>query len=364
MRLPLVKRVHEPMTLPGDRILIGLMQQGVTAEIQDGEDGAIARLITLMDGSRTVGQICAAFAETHGDIDEESVLAVIDGLTEGGFVEDAGAPVPGNLTPREVERYEPARNFFAWIDTAKRDSPYEIQSRIKDARVALLGIGGTGSAVAAGLVSSGIGALRVADFDVVEEPNLTRQLLYTEADIGRPKVDAAVERLTLMNGLVEVTGSTLKAGAAGDVADLMDGCDVFVLCADEPNPEIMSWTNDAALRTRTPWFFSFYTGPMAVVGSLVPGETGCWACLRRQEDQREHNAHGVSLTAERPNAVIAASANISGHLCALEILYRLGGIPAQARGRVFHWNYALWDHFYFIDVPHDDDCPACGSAVT
>ncbi|MEV0151932.1 MULTISPECIES: ThiF family adenylyltransferase [unclassified Nonomuraea] len=52
--------------------------------------------------------------------------------------------------------------------------------RSKLPRYALLGIGGTGSAVAAGLVSSGIGALHIADFDTVEEPNLTRQLLYTE----------------------------------------------------------------------------------------------------------------------------------------------------------------------------------------
>jgi molybdopterin/thiamine biosynthesis adenylyltransferase len=218
--------------------------------------------------------------------------------------------------------------------------------------------------VAAGLVSSGIGALHVVDFDHVEEPNLTRQLLYTELDIGRPKVDAAVDRLRQMNSLVEVTGSTVKAGGADDIAALMEDCDLFVLCADEPHPDIMFWTNDAALRTGTPWFVSFYTGPMAVVGSLIPGETGCWACLRRQEDQRELNAHGRPLTEDRPNAVVAASANISGHLCALEILYHLGGLPTQARGRILHWNYGMWDHSYFIDVPRHDDCPTCSSGTS
>ncbi|NBE92254.1 MULTISPECIES: HesA/MoeB/ThiF family protein [unclassified Nonomuraea] len=304
----------------------------MSSEIQDGEDGAIARLIVLMNGTRTVDQICAAFAETHGDVDEESVRAVIDDLIVGGFVEDAGAPAPGNLTPREIERYEPSRNFFAWIDTVPRSSPYEAQSRIKDAKVGLLGIGGTGSAVAAGLVSGGIGALHVADFDIVEEPNLTRQLLYTEADVGRPKVESAVERLRLMNSFVEVTGSTFKAGGADDIASLMDDCDVFVLCADEPQPDIVFWTNEAALRTRTPWFASFYTGPMAVVASMIPGETGCWACLRRQEDQHEIKAHGSPLTEGRPNAVNAASANISGHLCALDVLYHLGGMAPRSAG--------------------------------
>ncbi|MFG1704128.1 ThiF family adenylyltransferase [Nonomuraea sp. M3C6] len=363
MRFPRIKSVHQPLAMPGDRIIIGLMQQGISSEIQDDEDGSIARLIVLMDGTRTIDEICAAFAETHPDVDEQDARDVIAGLIDNGFAEDAGAPIPGTLTEREAARYEPARHFFSWIDSIPRSSPYEVQARIKDARVCLLGIGGTGSAVAAGLVSSGIGALRIADFDTVEEPNLTRQLLYSEADLGRPKIDSAVERLRAMNSLVEVTGATVKAGASGDIAELMDGCDVFVLCADEPHPDIMFWTNDAALRTGTPWFVSFYTGPMAVVGSLIPRETGCWACLRRQEDQRELNAHGRPLTADRPNAVIAASANISGHLCALEVLYHLGGLPAQARGRIFHWNYGMWDHSYFIDIPRYDDCPACGTAT-
>jgi molybdopterin/thiamine biosynthesis adenylyltransferase len=364
VRFPRIKSVHQPVALPDGRIVIGLMQQGISSEIQDDEDGAIAQLIVLMDGTKTIDQICATFAETHPDFDDQSVREVIAALIDNGFVEDAGAPLPGNLTPREAARYGPARNFFAWIDSTPRSSPYDIQSKIKAAKVCLLGIGGTGSAVAAGLVSSGIGALHIADFDTVEEPNLTRQLLYTEQDIDRPKVDSAVDRLRAMNSLVTVTGSTVKAGASNDIAALMEDCDVFVLCADKPHPDIMFWTNEAALRTGTPWFVSFYTGPMAVVGSLIPGETGCWACLHRQEDRREVNAHGRSLTEERPNAVVAASANISGHLCALEVLYHLGGLPTQVRGRVFHWNYAMWDHFYYIDVPHDDDCPACGPTTS
>ncbi|NRQ33710.1 PqqD family peptide modification chaperone [Nonomuraea sp. NN258] len=359
MRLPRVKRVHQPTALPRDRILIGLMQLGVSAEIQDDEDGSIARLLDLMDGTRTVEEILEAFAETHPGADEDDLREVIDGLVANGFVEDAGAPVPADLTEREVARYASASHYFAWIDTTLRSSPYEIQARLKQARVSLLGVGGTGSAVAAGLVASGIGALRLADFDVVEEDNLTRQLLYTEADIDRPKVETAVARLRAMNSLCDVTGDTVRAEGPDDIVKLMEGCDVFVLCADEPDPDIMFWTNEAALRTRTPWFVSFYTGPMAVVGSFVPGETGCWVCLRRQEDQREMNAHGRALTEKRPNAVIAASANVSGHLCALDVMYHLGGLPVQARGQLFHWNYAVWDHSYNVQVPRFDDCPAC-----
>ncbi|WP_203995116.1 PqqD family protein, partial [Sphaerisporangium rufum] len=127
------------MSLPDGRISIGLMQQGVAAEIQDDVDGSIARLIALMDGTRTVEEIGDAFARTHPGVAEADLREVIQGLIDNGFVEDAAAPLPANLTTREAERYESARNFFAWIDTRPRSSPYEIQSKIKDARVALLG---------------------------------------------------------------------------------------------------------------------------------------------------------------------------------------------------------------------------------
>ncbi|UBU18335.1 TOMM precursor leader peptide-binding protein [Nonomuraea gerenzanensis] len=360
MRLPRVKRVHQPFVLPGNRIVIGLSQFGVASEIADDEDGSIAAILSLMDGTRTVDDICADFGKTHPGVDDDSVRAVIEDLVGSGFVEDAGAPVPANLSEREIARYESARHFFSWIDTTPRTSPHDVQSRIKQARVSLLGVGGTGSAVAAGLVSSGIGALRLADFDSVEESNLTRQLLYAETDVGRSKVGQAAARLRAMNGAVLVTGSETKVTGPGDVVELMTGCDLFVLCADEPHPEIVQWTNEAALRTGTPWFMSLYTGPMVVVGSFVPGETGCWACLDRQEEARKEKELGRLLPESRPNAVVAASANISGHLCALEVLYQLGGLPAQTRGRVFHWNLAVWDHQYFIDVPRDEGCPVCG----
>jgi molybdopterin/thiamine biosynthesis adenylyltransferase len=360
MRKPRVKLVHRPAVLPDGRIRIGLGQYGVAAELEDDADGNIARILVLMDGTRDIDRICADLTAERPGIAPEDVRDVVEALIAEGFVEDAEAPPPAGLSPRELERYEPARHFYSWIDTTPRESPYTVQSRIKQARVSLLGVGGTGSAVAAGLVASGIGALHLADFDDVQESNLTRQLLYTEQDVGAPKVERAVTRLRALNSLVRVTGEEVKATGPDDVAALMTDCDVFVLCADEPHPDILLWTNEAALRTRTPWFVSFYAGPMAVVGSFHPGETGCWLCMRRTEDDKSAGERYL-VPDSRPNAVVAASANVSGHLCALEVLYHLGGMTPQTRGKVFHWNFGAWDHTYAVEAARRDDCPACGA---
>ncbi|MGN9807274.1 ThiF family adenylyltransferase [Micromonospora sp. L32] len=364
MLRPRVKEVHEPYTLPGNRLLVGLMQYGVAAEIQDDEEGSVARLLTLLDGTRTLAEVVADLAVTHPELSEESVREVMDQLIEQGFIEDAAAPLPEGFTPDDAARYDRARHFYSWIDTTPRESPYEVQARIGRARVGLLGLGGTGTAVAAGLVASGVGSLHCVDFDVVDEPNLTRQLLYTESDIGQPKVKVAVDRLRAMNSRVEVTGAECQVRSAEDVVPLMAGCDAFVLCADKPVRHIQSWTNEAALRTRTPWFMALYTGPMAVIGSFLPYRTGCYTCLCRRQNEHEFYTDGRSLIGQpRPNAVIAASANVTGHLCALEVLYHLGGLPQQVAGRVFHHNVARWDHQYFVDVQRDPGCPSCAGAT-
>lgn len=361
MRQPRVKNTHSPIVLPGGRITIGLKQYGVAAEIED-ETGVIERILTLMDGTRDREAIRAEVARTHPDIDPDSVDEAVDDLVAAGFVEDAGAPLPPGLTEREASRYTAPRHFYSWIDDSPRSSPYEVQARLKSSSVALLGLGGTGSAVAQGLVASGIGALHCVDFDVVEESNLVRQLLYTERDIGAPKVKQALERLRAMNSLVDVTGEERRASGSDDIAELMSGRDVFVLCADTPQPDIMRWTNDAALRTGTPWFMALYTGPMAVVAGYVPGETGCWECGRRDFDDQEHVRDGRKLfPGPRAQAVVPATANITGHLAALEVTYHLGGLTPQVRGRMLHWNLGRWDHQYFVDVPRYADCPACGT---
>jgi molybdopterin/thiamine biosynthesis adenylyltransferase len=361
MLRPAIKRTHHPMALSGNRLLLGQLQYGVAAEVEDDERGSIRRLLTLMDGTRDVATIATELRSTHPGWDIAAVRDAIGQLSAFGHVEDLGAPVPDNLTEGDVRRYGSLRHFFSWIDLAERSSPYEVQSRIRQARVVLLGLGGTGSTVAADLVASGIGALHCVDFDRVEESNLTRQLLYAESDVGRGKVESAVNRLTALNSGVTVTGEEMKVSSADDMSRLIGDNHLLVVCADQPAEQIRGWANEAALRTGVAWFISLYAGPMALIASFVPGETGCWECLDREERKRDVRT-GVWLPGDRPHAVVAGTAGVSGHLCALDILYHLGGLPTQTRGRVYALNLAQWHHQFAIDAVRDPHCPACGQA--
>src|SRR6185295_5365005 len=75
----------------------------------------------------------------------------------------------------------------------------EGQRRLKAAKVLMIGAGGLGSPLGLYLAAAGVGTLGLVDFDVVDESNLHRQVLYGRSDVGRPKLDAALGRLSEVN---------------------------------------------------------------------------------------------------------------------------------------------------------------------
>jgi adenylyltransferase/sulfurtransferase len=81
----------------------------------------------------------------------------------------------------------------------------EGQLKLKAARVLVIGTGGLGSPVLLYLAAAGVGHLGIVDFDVVDESNLQRQILFTVADVGRPKVEAAKDRILSLNPHITVT---------------------------------------------------------------------------------------------------------------------------------------------------------------
>ncbi len=78
------------------------------------------------------------------------------------------------------------------------------QRKLKSARVLAIGAGGLGSPLAVYLAAAGIGTIGIVDFDVVDDSNLQRQILYGASDVGRPKLQAAAERIRDINPNVQV----------------------------------------------------------------------------------------------------------------------------------------------------------------
>src|SRR5213595_556011 len=100
------------------------------------------------------------------------------------------------LSPAEIRRY--ARHLIM------PEVAMEGQKRLKAARVLCIGTGGLGSPLALYLAAAGVGTIGLVDFDVVDFTNLQRQIIHTTADVGRPKLDSASEKLKAINPFVNV----------------------------------------------------------------------------------------------------------------------------------------------------------------
>jgi molybdopterin/thiamine biosynthesis adenylyltransferase len=339
---PRVKPEHGLEQTVDNRIRIGGAVYGIAAEVVD-RTGGVWTMLNAADGTRSPDEIVQHVLSVHPGERGGAVYAALDQVADAGYLEDAAAPDPPLLTVREKERYERSRQFYRWVDLNPRDSSWDPQVRLKRARVVLVGLGGTGGAAALALAASGVGRLHCVDSDAVQLSNLNRQTMYAEADVGRPKVEVAMERLRRLNSDIDVTGECVNVRAESDLRPLVRNRDVFVLRADRP-------------------------------GEIRPGSTGsvspparrgpCYECAWLTE----HEQHGVvypdrrySVERDSSNAVTAASAGLSGLLAAHLTTALIAGVVPVEPGQTMGINLAAADHHILVTHRQHPRCPACGT---
>ncbi len=364
MKRPRVKSSVCPAQFPDDKIHLGWIYDAAS-EITDDDEGTIWRLLELMDGTRSPAEVADALLAERSGLDEGSVREVINDLIDTGYIEDAGSDLPSDLGPAEIERYTRNNEYFSCIDTTPRERRYELQHRLKQSKVAVIGLGGVGSTVAMSLVAAGVGTLRCVDFDSVEASNLTRQLLYAEGDVGASKVSSAVTRLRAMNRHATVEGVDLELDSEADAKRCLDGMDFAVLCTDHPREEVDFWVNDVAQELGTPWGVCSYNGPLVCTGVIIPGKTPCYRCFTHAHPSpwAPDSDTGIKMM-DRSSAVmgvIAPTSGLAGHFAALEAIYYLTGLRVQTAGRLWYRNMFFYDQVYNVELSYWNECPACGN---
>ena len=362
---PRIKPGHAPQLRADGAVWFGPWVHGMATELNDSS-GVLPALCARLDGSRTreelIGDVVAA---VDGGVDPKNVAEVLDFLIGSGWIQDADARIPAELSPRDLDRYRRTIEYLETVNLRPDTDGFRMQARLKASRVTVLGVGGVGSAVAANLAASGVGHLRCVDQDVVELSNLSRQLLYTEADIGEPKVEVAVRRLRAANSDIEITAVHRTLDGPETIAEVVAGSDAFVLCADQPRGTIRTWANEAAYRTGIPFLNAGYTGPEFTMSTFIPGTTPCASCHVAQvnEQAREHGLLIGEVDAG-DNRVIASSAQISGHYLALEAIHLLTGLRVQTAGRQLQRYLIAYDQHRYTDAVARPDCPVgCGELM-
>jgi molybdopterin/thiamine biosynthesis adenylyltransferase len=243
-----------------------------------------------------------------------------------------------SFSDEEVERY--ARHLVL------RELGGPGQQKLKAARVLVVGAGGLGAPVSLYLAAAGVGTLVLVDPDAVDRSNLQRQVLYAEADLGRPKAAAAEERLMALNPNVEVEGLTV-ALTSENAHELVKGFDL-----------VLDGTDDFATR------FAVNQACMAAGIPLVSGAIGrwtgqvgvfsgkpCYRCLVPEVPPDAETCQAVG--------VVGALAGVVGSMMALEAVKLIVGAGEPLTGRLLIYD-ALAGQTRTVKIGADPECSVCG----
>lgn len=220
------------------------------------------------------------------------------------------------------------------------------QQALKRARVLIVGVGGVGAPAALYLAAAGVGTLGLIDDDVVGLSNLQRQIAFSTSEVGRPKVQAAADRLTGLNPHVVIEAHPERltednaAERIGAYDLVLDGTDDF---------QTRLWVNAACVATGRP----LVSGALGRWGGQVGVFAGrpCYRCLVPEIPPDAETCARVG--------VIGALAGVIGSMAALEAIKVLTGAGEALTGRLLLYD-GLAGAARTVRVAADPACPVCG----
>jgi molybdopterin/thiamine biosynthesis adenylyltransferase len=223
------------------------------------------------------------------------------------------------------------------------------QQLLRDSSALVIGLGGLGSVASLYLAGAGLGRLLVADRDRVEPANLQRQILYRGEDVGRPKTEAARERLVALNPEVGVEAFDGRLEPTR-LKQMIEAADVVLDCTD--NFPTRFAINQACVRAKKPLVSGAairFEGQLAVFDTRR-ADGACYACLFPDVGESQETCEEAGILGPVVGTI--------GSLQALAALKLLLGLEAGVN-RLQIWN-ALEMSWRTLSVARDPQCRVCG----
>jgi len=217
------------------------------------------------------------------------------------------------------------------------------QQKLKAAKVLVVGCGGLGSPLLLYLAAAGVGTLGIVDYDVVEDSNLHRQVLFGLDSIGKPKVEAAKLKLQNLNPHITIHSYNAQLTSSNALA-LLSKYDVIADGTD--NFPTRYLVNDACVML----------GKTNVYASIFQFE-GQVSVFNYENSLRERGPNYRDLFAEPPppglvpscaeGGVLGVLPGIIGSLQALEVIKVITGVGEILNGRLYHFNALTFESSTF-----------------
>src|SRR5580700_6902642 len=258
----------------------------------------------------------------------------------------AGTDAARTLTKEEIQRY--SRHLIM------PEVGMEGQLKLARAKVLMIGAGGLGAPLGLYLAAAGVGRLGIVDFDIVDFTNLQRQITFSTSDVGRPKIEAAKERLAALNPQIRIDTYETRL-TSENALDLFRDYDIVVDGTD--NFPTRYLVNDACVLLGKPNVYGsiFRFEGQTTVFNYPAGP--CYRCL-----YPEPPPPGLVPSCAE-GGVLGVLPGIVGSLQAMETIKLILGIGEPLAGRLLLFD-ALAMRFRELRLRKNPDCPICGEHRT
>ena len=241
-----------------------------------------------------------------------------------------------DLTADELERYE--RQLGAGV------LPVEGQQRLKASTALITRAGGMGGPAALMLAMAGVGHVIIAHSGEMISPDLNRQVLGSEAALGKPRVHEFAERLRSTNRFVTVEAIDHEPDES-EAVELAQRCDIILACP--PTFEERLRLNRAAVRVGIPLIDAAQWGMTGTLIVVKPGETACLQCV-----------YPAPPPFEEFFPVVGAISSATGSLAALEAIKILAAVGRPLWGRMLTYD-GFQGRVTTINLAQNPSCPCC-----
>jgi len=255
-----------------------------------------------------------------------------------------------------TERYQ-RHGLIDWFD----------QEKLRDARIVVVGAGAVGNEVLKNLTLLGIGHIHILDFDKIEEHNLTRCVLFREADIGQHKADVAASACRLIDPNVEILASNVDFWK-GLSLGMVDEADAVVCCVD--NFEARIGLNQLCSMTGTDFYNTGIDSRYSSV-ELFPFSTrpdcACYECPLPASVytaiQRRYSCGPLRKVAfaEKKIPTTTITSSLAGAVVASMMLNRISSHAQALQDAVRHFQDSISLESTVSLIQRKEDCPACTS---
>jgi adenylyltransferase/sulfurtransferase len=230
----------------------------------------------------------------------------------------------------------------------------EGQRRLKGSSVLVVGLGGLGVPASVYLTSAGVGRIGIVDSDVVEMPNLQRQFIFSEADLGRKKVDVAREKLLQTNPNIAVEAYDVRLDSS-NAMDIIREYEVVVDGTDNlPSRYLI---NDACVLLGKPDVYASVLGFDGQASVFFAPRGPCYRCLYPTPPPPE------SVRSCDEVGVLGVIPGIMGGIQANQAVSILLGKGSPLIGRLLVFS-GLDNSFDQIRFKKSQSCPVCGKTPT